>query len=113
MAITWLKRVGVLCLFGTFVLNGMAFMHAKSMLEFSDSSGRTQRPEDLTLLSKLKVLLAGVTIPRPEIANLPDQFELEFEIHKYNNFREELLEAWYIPASKSDTVFLLFHGCKW
>ena len=59
-----LTTLGIgLVLFGG--LNYLAYKHARAMLCFGDSAGRTRRPEDLTFKEKTDAVFNGVSIPRP------------------------------------------------
>lgn len=107
---TWYKRLAMLMVAGFICINAMAFMHAKAMVEFTDSHSRTESPEDLDLISKIKVLFSGVNLPRPGNKRTPQDIGLPFETHQYPGSNGHTLEAWYIPAANDDTLFVLFHG---
>lgn len=91
-------------------MNALAFMHVKAMTKFTEAGSRTQGPEDLSGFAKFKVLLTGVTLPRPENARTPGDMGLSFQTHHYPNPRRETLEAWHIPAADDEILILLFHG---
>ncbi|NJR40439.1 MAG: hypothetical protein HC781_18415 [Leptolyngbyaceae cyanobacterium CSU_1_4] len=85
------------------VLNGVAFMQARSMTHFVSVGQRTAKPEKLSLTDKIRVILTGVEIPRPENQITPQEIQLVYETHRIaiSKASEENLEAWYIPAQKS------------
>jgi uncharacterized protein len=92
------------------VLNGVAFMQARSMTHFVSAEQRTAKPEKLSLPDKVRVILTGVEIPRPENQITPQKFQLDSETRHIpiSKASEENLEAWYIPAQKSRGLVLLF-----
>lgn len=92
------------------LLNLTAYKHAYAMLHFTQQGKRTERPESLSFLQKVKILLTGVNIPKPLNDSTPDQCDLPFEVHhfKINNGLE--LEAWYIPHPQAKGIVLMFHG---
>ncbi len=61
----WLGLGALVVVAGFAGLNALAFNHAEAMLRFSDAGSRTTMPERLGFLSRTKVLLAGVNVPRP------------------------------------------------
>src|SRR5262245_27679046 len=60
-------------------LNGLAYFHARAMTSFSIAQKRSGRPEELSALEKVGVLLTGVKLPRPANDRTPDEIGLEFE----------------------------------
>ena len=104
------KWLGGVIVVGIISINVLAFAHARAMIHFTDTSSRTQKPEDLDTFSKIKVLLTGVNIPRPDNKQNPSDIGLPFETHEYPSFDGQSLEAWYIPALNEEVLVLLFHG---
>src|SRR5512132_2165511 len=62
-------------------LNVVAYMQARSMTHFARGGTRTVAPERLSFTSKLRVLLTGVTVPRPVNQQTPADFDLPFTTH--------------------------------
>jgi hypothetical protein len=62
-----------ICLLGIAfaALNVLAYNHAYAMMHFTSQGARTREPERLAGLTKLKVLLSGVNVPRPTSAFPP------------------------------------------
>lgn len=106
----WRRRLvgGVLGVF--LVVNVLAFVHAGAMMQWAEGTARTDQPEELGLAEKLRVLAAGVAIPRPENSVTPAHLGLDFETLRFPNGQGEELEAWYLPGSLEDNLVLLFHG---
>ena len=104
------KLLIMLCVFGLICVNALAFMHAKAMTKFTDSSSRTSSPEELDLVSKLGVLLKGVNIPRPGNSQTPDDYSLAFDTLYFSGYNDTVLEAWHIPVTDSKVLVILFHG---
>jgi len=89
-------------------------MHACAMTRFVSAGTRTENPETLTFPEKLKVLLTGVTVPKPKNTATPDRFGLEFQTCRFAGDAGEL-EAWYVPGIEHRGLVLMFHGyasCK-
>ncbi len=98
-------------LIGLFIaINFLAWNHAKTMLEFSQTGKPTGRPETLSLSQKLKVALLGVNIPKPRNIKHPGDFGLPFKTCRFPKGKKYTLEAWYIPAKGQRGLVLLFHG---
>lgn len=93
-------------------VNVVAWRHARAMSRFVRSGERTASPEKLGATARLRVLLTGVTLPRPENHRTPKDFELEFQAIHFPGAKKIQLEAWLIPAKAGGTngIALLFHG---
>ena len=91
-------------------VNALAFMQARAMTSFTGNGERTGRPEQLSVLDRLTVLLSGVNIPRPANRRTPDDFKLSFETHRFPNGAGATLEAWFVPGKNDRLVVALFHG---
>jgi uncharacterized protein len=105
-----LLTVLVLVALPLLALNGIAFMQARSMTHFVSAGQQTAKPEKLSLTDKIRVILTGVEIPRPENQVTPQEIQLVYETRHISIGKgsQETLEAWYIPAQKSRGVVLLF-----
>lgn len=90
--------------------NALAFMHARAMTRFADNGSRTKRPEDLSILETARVLVGGVTIPRPDNTKTPAAAGLPFETHRFETASGATIEAWLIPAPAERPLVLAFHG---
>jgi uncharacterized protein len=109
----WKRRLRVgagLVLLAFVVLNAIAYRHVWTMTHFASSGIRTLKPEALTPLQKLKVLFAGVTLPRPINLQTPSDFEMPYENVSLTNSRGIRLEAWRIRHPDSKGTVILFHG---
>ena len=91
-------------------VNVLAFMQARAMTRFTVSGERTGRPEQLTVLDRLTVLLSGVNVPRPVNRRTPGDFSLSFETHRFSNGAGAMLETWFLPGENARLVVALFHG---
>ncbi len=109
----WTMSLAVILLIAG--LNVAAFMHARTMLHFTTGGVRTQKPEDLSPLAKLRVLSSGVRLPRPENDSDPLSEGMSFSVHQLESPMQPRLEAWHIPHSNPRGAALLLHGygaCK-
>ncbi len=93
-------------------INLVAWAHARAMSRFVRSGERTASPEKLGGLAKARVLLAGVTLLRPENRRTPKDVGLDFQTTRFPGAKGNELEAWFVPATAPTTngVVLLFHG---
>lgn len=104
-------RLALAALVSAFVsVNVLAFMQARAMTRFAESGERTGRPEQLSLLDRLSVIVAGVSIPRPVNNRTPGDFGLSFETLRFPNGGGETIEAWFLPGNSERSVIALFHG---
>jgi dipeptidyl aminopeptidase/acylaminoacyl peptidase len=91
-------------------LNALAFNHAEAMLRFSDGGSRTTTPERLGFLSRIKVLLAGVNIPRPATHGLPAELAPDCRTLSVPGASGITLASWYCNRGEGTPVVILFHG---
>ena len=61
----WVWSISISIIIGFIGLNALAYNHAWAMTHYTSLNSRTSKPEGLTLWSKMKVLLIGVNVPRP------------------------------------------------
>jgi uncharacterized protein len=91
-------------------LNGVAFMQARSMTHFVKGGNRTAKPEKLGLGDKVRVILTGVEVARPENLVTPEQVGLDYGTDRiaFDQSGKETIEVWYIPAPNPRGLVLLF-----
>jgi alpha-beta hydrolase superfamily lysophospholipase len=110
------KRSALLFLLLLFVLlNVLAYVHARAMTHYAEAGDRTDRPEGLSFLGKVRVLCTGVTVPRPSGKGTPADRGLAFEGRHLDVADGTRLEAWHVPHPRARGLVLLFHGyasCK-
>ena len=94
----WLAAGAVL---GCLVVNAVAFRHAWAMTHFAESGTRTAAPEQLGTWGKLRVLLNGVSLPRPVNDRTPAALGLEFEPVRFVSSAGLTLAAWRRPAGSN------------
>lgn len=97
-------------LLGFVVANVLVYQHAAAMTDFETAGQRTERPENLGFLDKLKVLTFGITLPRRELEETPQDFTLAYSTHLFANGQGHELNAWHIPVENAATTVLMFHG---
>lgn len=103
----WVAFVG--CLAGGVALNVAACRHAGAMTEFAAEGARTPSPEALDALGKVRVLLGGVNLPRPENRRRPEDVGLGAETIRIPFEDGGHVEAWVCPGDGEGRV-LLFHA---
>jgi len=91
-------------------VNVFAFMQARAITRFAETGERTGRPEQLSVLDRITVLVSGVNIPRPVNRRTPGDFKLAFETHRFPSGNGATLEAWFLPGENDRLVVALFHG---
>ncbi|MBE9179425.1 alpha/beta fold hydrolase [Oculatella sp. LEGE 06141] len=100
--------VGLGLLLAVGAVNAVAFMQARAMTRFVAEGQRTAKPEQLSFVNKLGVMLTGVTVPRPEQGRSPHDVGMAYETHRIPVTEQEWIEAWWIPAPDSQGMVLLF-----
>lgn len=104
-------KLGIAALLSAVVsINLFAFMQARAMTRFAEGGERTGRLEKLGIADRLGVLLSGVNIPRPIDRRTPADVQLPFETHRIGSADGVILEAWFIPGARDDSIVALFHG---
>lgn len=107
-----LQRWYICSLLPIFILiaavNGIAWMQAWSMTNYVAGRSRTMKPEQMTLVDKLKVVLTGVEVPRPVNSRTPAAIALPYETHHLTLPNQAVLEAWFVPAKNPRGVVILF-----
>jgi hypothetical protein len=116
----WARRrpktaVASFVLFVFLLLNTLAFVHAYSMTHFVAGASRTPRPDQLSRMAKVGVLLTGVNLAKPTNTITPATFNLAYSTHRYRGADGTEYEAWHVPADgppwrRSRGVCLLFPG---
>lgn len=91
-------------------LNALAYRHAYAMMHFTVGNTRTQEPEKLTLGQKAKVLLFGVSVPRPRSSASPTALGPEARSLRMDCSNGVQLGAWYCPGAPQKPLVILFHG---
>ncbi len=93
------------------LVNLLAWMHARSLLQFgAPGTETTKKPEHLSLMEKIGVLLTGVRIAKPSNRATPKDLSLDYETHCFPGYNGHTLETWYIPHPSPRHMVLLFHG---
>jgi dipeptidyl aminopeptidase/acylaminoacyl peptidase len=93
------------------LLNGIAWMQARSMTHYVAEGERTAKPEKLSFLDKLKLLVTGVQVPRPTNQTTPASEGLPFQTYRIPLNTQESLETWFVPANVArnrQEIVLLF-----
>ena len=81
---------------GFIALNILAFNHSQSMMTFSQGISRTLAPEKFKWYQKIKVLIVGVEINRPDNVRTPSDIGLEFENVLINNQHQQSVHGWFV-----------------
>jgi alpha-beta hydrolase superfamily lysophospholipase len=102
--------LAALFLFGTIAINGVAFMQARAMTHFVASGSTTAPPESLSRFQKLKILLIGIQMQRPENRSTPESIGLDFQTVRFGGPHNDDCEAWLIPSAASGGLCIEFHG---
>jgi hypothetical protein len=99
-----------LLLGGFIALNLIAWRQAYAMTHFTSGSIRTEKPENLSLGDKIKVLFCGVDMPRPHSSLAPDTLGPACRAVVISETNGIKLGAWYCPGAPSNPLIILFHG---
>lgn len=106
----WIVTIGLLAVLGFFVLNVLAFNHARAMMHFTYGGDRTSKPEALSLWQKAGVLFLGVNIPRPRSSALPADLADDCSTLKIKVPDDITLDTWYCDRGRATPLVILFHG---
>jgi pimeloyl-ACP methyl ester carboxylesterase len=106
----WVGIGALIVVAGFAGLNALAYSHAEAMLRFSDGGLRTTAPERLGLLSRVRVLLTGVNIPRPVSYGLPSELAPYCRALSIPGPRGVTLSSWYCNRGNGTPLIILFHG---
>jgi alpha-beta hydrolase superfamily lysophospholipase len=105
----WKKLAGLLVLL-VVAVNGLAARHARAFLTYAPAGERTPKPETLSAVGKLGLLVTGVSVPRPANASDPGSLGLPFTTHRVE-VGDGWLELWHVPADgPARGTVLLFPG---
>src|SRR5678816_2544395 len=80
------------------------------MTHFTEGGPKTAAPERLDFIGKLRVLLCGVSIPRPVNATNPKDFGMPFETVQLQGKEQIPLELWVIGTNGTKGTVLLLPG---
>ncbi len=95
---------------GGLALNILAFRHARAMLHYASGGHRTESPELLAPGAKLRVLLSGVRLPRPESDLPPAALSPGTRALSIPAPNDVSLCAWYASPGPDAPLVILFHG---
>lgn len=95
---------------GFAALNLLAYNHARAMLCFTHGGGRTSKPEELAGWAKLKVLVHGVNVPRPESDLSAGDLDPGCGTLAIPCPRSISLAAWHFDRGEEAPLIILFHG---
>lgn len=91
---------------GLVVGNLLVRNHVRAMTRFVEGGERTAPPEELGWLQIARVLLVGVTIPKPANQSVP---ALPFETHLLD-VDGQRVEVWRVAPERPRGEVVLFHG---
>ena len=107
---SWLKYVTRLVITGMVAINSMAYLQANALTHFAPEGRPPIQPESMSLLHKARVMITGVTIPKPRNTHSPRDLGLPFETRTITLTHDASLEAWYIPSAHARGLVAMFHS---
>jgi alpha-beta hydrolase superfamily lysophospholipase len=103
----------IACLFIIISMNIVAYFHAYKMTHFgSDIKKTSKRPEDLSMIQKIKYLMFGVPLVKPYNHYTPSKYNLGYRTEYVKPNSGNKLEIWLIEHEINTKCILLFHGYK-
>lgn len=105
----WIACVLILAM-GFLGLNILAYNHARAMTTYAAAGTRTSQPEKLSRWQRLRVLLTGVTITRPQSDQPPEHLAEDADIITIAVDETITLEAWYENLGAHTPLVIMFHG---
>ena len=106
----WIVAAVTLVVIGCVILNVLAYNHARSMMHFTSGGARTNKPEELRVLQKAKVLFTGINLPRPTGQGSPSDLAENCRNLKVSVSEKITLDAWYCDQGQPTPLVILFHG---
>jgi alpha-beta hydrolase superfamily lysophospholipase len=100
---------------GILLVNGAAYLAARSMTHYVENAGRPHFHVPMTAWDKTRFFLGTLALPRPENHSTPSDRRLEYETLHFPGAHHLQIEAWRIPGKEGQPVVLLFPGycgCK-
>jgi alpha-beta hydrolase superfamily lysophospholipase len=91
------------------LVNFVAYRHGHAFTHYAAGGPATDPLSAVGRWQKARLLLTGVTIPRPENRYSPADFGLPFTTQTITR-DDGTLEAWHVPAEAPRGLVLLFHG---
>ena len=101
---------GILLAIGGIVVNGAAFLAARSMTHYIPNAERPHIHVPMTAWDKTRLFLGTLSLPRPVDHHTPADRRLEYETLHFPGAHGLQLEAWRIPGGEGQPVALLFPG---
>jgi uncharacterized protein len=105
-----LKLIAGLVALALVALNAIAYVQVRAMTHFVSGGNKTPKPEELTFFKKIKILLTGVSVPRPVNLETPEDHDMQYEPLSLANARGLRLEAWLTACAGAKGMVILFHG---
>jgi len=96
-------------------LNLMAYRHVRAMFTYAPGGDRTPKPEFLSFAGKIRLLINGVNIPRPEVDVPPSALAVDAVPVTIHLADRSWISAWYCGRGADAPLVILFHGyaaCK-
>ncbi|MDQ5826307.1 MAG: alpha/beta hydrolase [Chloroflexota bacterium] len=106
---SWHKLLLLLLLCGFVLVNSVAWMQAWAMTHYASGGETTAKPEALSLSDKVRAVLGGVTVTRPDNSHTPSDIGLEYEPRTIT-MEGGYLEAWFMPHAEAKGLVLMFPG---
>jgi len=106
----WLAGLLLLLAANFALLNFLAYNQARTMTWFSTGGPRTHKPEKLGRLTRLKVMLSGINLPRPAGSQSPAELHPDCKVLSIAGTNKVTLSAWYSSMGDKAPLVILFHG---
>jgi len=101
---------GILLFIGLVVVNGAAYLAARTMTHYVPNAERPHIHVPMTAWDKTRLFLGTLSLPRPVNHLTPADRKLEYETLHFSGAHGLRLEAWRIPGQEGQPVALLFPG---
>ncbi|MFO0849474.1 MAG: alpha/beta fold hydrolase [Gemmataceae bacterium] len=99
----------MLLLVGFAAANLLAYRHAYALTHYAPAGGPSPRPEGLSARDRLRLLVGGVSVPRPKADRYPEAVGLRYTSHTLD-LGDERLALWHVDAPSPRGVVVLGHG---
>jgi hypothetical protein len=109
-----IRRLWTFCLvlffLGLFVVNGAAYLAARSMTHYVPKADRPHFHVPMTAWDKTRFFAGALALPRPVNHLTPGDRRLDYETLHFRGAHGLQLEVWRIPGEEGQPVVLLFPG---
>ncbi|MDH3974835.1 MAG: alpha/beta hydrolase [Deltaproteobacteria bacterium] len=104
------RLIAVTIFVAILMLNIVSYLHAYKFTHFVTGGPKTEKPESLSFIKKISVLITGVNVPKKLNTKTPAHYGYEFKSLTIEGSDGLKTPVWEISPHKSTYTVILFHG---